>query len=268
MTSGHLWKLGTIIVIARFSRQLPWVEFTGGNLTLHQRQRLTQLAGILRYLCHTLLAREIEAYLYRSSLNSSDKQSWVTTFPQGYMRMMAVELVAAIDKGEALQLGSMWDNRSVVRAYTAIFIQAANKHDNKGVEYEGPDDIDNQDNANDESDLEKMRQLFVFTASRPKDSVFTDIDRHVSLEVECKDLTSRSMAMFPDCTSSVGFLVCVFFGNAQGWRLSFYGLRLWRPLLLSLRKRVSTGFQKNENIFIRSTYGTEYKGQSLVKMGD
>jgi hypothetical protein len=45
------------------------------------------------------------------------------------MRMMAVELVSAIDEGKTLRLGSLWGRPGAVTPYTAIFIWEHDGHE-------------------------------------------------------------------------------------------------------------------------------------------
>ncbi|KAH9203981.1 hypothetical protein DL95DRAFT_499205 [Leptodontidium sp. 2 PMI_412] len=210
MTKGHLWKLGRVIRTATFSRRLPWVEDPSGSLTLHQQKRLTQLANKLRSLSHTLLANQIEAYLCRDSFHKKDEQSRDTTFPKSYLRMMAVELVTAMDKGKTLRLGSIWGAMETVTPYTAIFIWEGDEHEDGDTEGTGDEESDvdtedkeSQDSSSDESDRrQRVLPAFVFTASRPKkprsgQHDANDIDRHVSLEVECAGLTRQINGCVP-----------------------------------------------------------------------
>ncbi|CAM6002306.1 unnamed protein product [Sphagnum balticum] len=192
MTKGHLWKLGRVIRTATFSRRLPWVEDPSGSLTLHQRKRLTQLANKLRSFSHTFLANQIESYLCRDSFENSGEQFRDKTFPRSYLRMMAVELVTAMDKGKTLRLGSIWGAIEAVTPYTAIFIWEGDGHEDgdiEGTRDEESEDVDtedeeSQDSASDESDQrQRVLPAFVFTASRPKKPRSdqhdpNDIDRH------------------------------------------------------------------------------------------
>ncbi|KAI0388350.1 hypothetical protein F5Y17DRAFT_230254 [Xylariaceae sp. FL0594] len=118
LTSGHLWQLGLTIVAATFPiSKLPRTRRNDDPLTPHQRARLAQLATILRSLSHRDLATQIETYLKRVGAD----QPRASTLSRRYLRMMAIEVVRAIDKKKKLRLASLYEPQST-SPYMAIFL--------------------------------------------------------------------------------------------------------------------------------------------------
>ncbi|KAH8586817.1 hypothetical protein B0O99DRAFT_678522 [Bisporella sp. PMI_857] len=154
VTKGHLWKLGRIIRTATFPH----------------------------------------------SVDNGGEKFWGLTFPKRYLRTMIVELVTAMDEGKILRLGSIMGPMEALTPYTAIFIWEGDDHEVGEIEGswdEKSEDMRSQDNASDKSDRRQTAlPAFVFTASCPKKTSsgqydINDLDRHVSLEVECAGLTKQ-----------------------------------------------------------------------------
>ena len=175
-TKGHIWKLGGVIDSHELKDEPSWVKNPAGRLSLHERKRLIQLANKLRSLNHFLLERQIIQYLQHDSYLSSEDGLHQETFAASYMRIMASELVRAIDCGVAIRLGSLWEPSGRPSPYRAIFIW--------------DHDVDQTKIQSCEKSVpsHRNRSFLVFTASRPEIQVSdghdaNDMDRHVSLEV-------------------------------------------------------------------------------------
>ncbi|KAI0399743.1 hypothetical protein F4802DRAFT_539394 [Xylaria palmicola] len=187
LTKGHLWRLGPTINTATFpisTTQRPRSKVA--TLTPHQQDRLAQLATILRSQSYRDLATQIEAYLDRSAIWAGEDQSGPVTFPRQYLRMMAIEVVRAIEKKKKLRLASLCESQSTA-PYTAIFIW--------------DDSDDNMDRPDSNAGPENLRLEastdFAFTASAPKRKNMPDIDRHVSLQVQCQRLPWEAGNEYP-----------------------------------------------------------------------
>ncbi|KAI1159001.1 hypothetical protein F5B18DRAFT_638779 [Nemania serpens] len=182
LTKGHLWRFGPTIDTATFpisTARRPRSKVA--TLTPHQQDRLAQLATILRSRSYRDLATQIEAYLDRVDKD----QSGAVTFPRRYLRMMAIEVVRAIDKKKKLRLAGLCESQSTA-PYTAIFI------------WDDDHNMDKPDsNAGPESLKLKASNDFAFTASAPKRKDKPDIDRHVSLQVQCQHARSEAGNKYP-----------------------------------------------------------------------
>ncbi|KAH8797666.1 hypothetical protein F5884DRAFT_825552 [Xylogone sp. PMI_703] len=157
MTEGHLWRLGRMIPTMKFTYQLPY------------------LANYLENLSYSHISNQIKEYLDYESFDNHDFRFWDMTFPESYIRMMAMELVSAIDDKKTLKLGSLWEPLETDSSYSAIFIW---------------------DREGEINPSQRPSKAFVFTASRPKkprskQHDANDIDRHVSLEVRYAGLMSN-----------------------------------------------------------------------------
>lgn len=180
LTKGHLWRLGRPIHSRAIDRQPSWVDDPTGKLSLHDCKRLTQLANMLRVLRHFALEGQLRKFLKRDAGGGFD-DSFADTFAGSYMRAMASEVADAIDQGLTLRLACMWEpstRRSSYRSpYRAIFIC---NDDDENLEDDGMD-LRHSVRGNGPS--------LIFTASCPKSEgsdvyEVTDLDRHVSLEVQ------------------------------------------------------------------------------------
>ncbi|KAI3326493.1 hypothetical protein HD806DRAFT_409604 [Xylariaceae sp. AK1471] len=186
LTEGHLWRLGLTIDTATFPiSKAPQPKSKVGTLTPHQQDRLAQLAAILRSQSHKDLSIQIEAYLDRVASWADEDQHGAVTFPQRYLRMMAIEVVRAIDKKKELRLANLCKSQSTV-PYTGIFVW---------------DDEGNMDRPDSNVSLENLMVEastdFAFTASAPKRKNMPDIERHVSLQVQCQHLPREAGSEFP-----------------------------------------------------------------------
>ncbi|KAI1362927.1 hypothetical protein F5Y08DRAFT_354844 [Xylaria arbuscula] len=157
-TQGHLWKLGCYVDTSEW---LPFVEDKGSSLPLIDRRRLIML------LANELLERE-HLSLYEDIcdyLDDGDGSKDGISFARSYQHQMAGELAAAISAGKLLRLGVLWNLSNEHKPYRGIFIC------NGSSRYNAP--------------------KYAFTASQERQvcgqdhSLLNDIDRHVSLEVDC-----------------------------------------------------------------------------------
>ncbi|SCO78491.1 uncharacterized protein FRV6_02704 [Fusarium oxysporum] len=179
-TEGHLWKLGRIIDTARFRLPLLEAKKKTRSFTEGQQRRLAQLVAELRRLHETTLAMHIGNFL-NHDLTSSEEHFKNETFSRWYMRIMAEELVAAIEKGKLLRLGLIWNSQRSENPCSAIFIWDADATENT--------DIDGRPYRCHNYLKRDRRSEFAFTASRPLQRGFqqrgtNDLDHHVSLEVK------------------------------------------------------------------------------------
>lgn len=167
-TSGHLWKLGRILPAEDFAHNLPWVPDDPEGLPRHVRRRLRQLAQAVRRRGHQLLSKSLDTFLKDDGRRKEER-----LFSKHYQDLMAEEVVSAIEEGKSLRLASLALPCAQISPYRSIFI------------------------CNDEEDTWVADiPAYVFTASRPErvvsDSrVSEDLDKHVSLEVECQNLQNQ-----------------------------------------------------------------------------
>ncbi|KAF4958402.1 hypothetical protein FSARC_11036 [Fusarium sarcochroum] len=184
-TRGHLWKLGRIIDPAKFRLLLPESMEKSSFVTKDEKSLVSQLAAELRRLHEITLALHLERFLNYDHTNQGEAFQR-ETFSEGYMRLMAKELVTAISQGKLLRLGQAWNSEKRKNECSAIFIWDADrtqKPDNKV-----------------ESDRSKINRKtrgrpdwdFAFTASRPlergsQNQGTNDLDHHVSLETGSDD---------------------------------------------------------------------------------
>ncbi|KAK0745447.1 hypothetical protein B0T18DRAFT_409467 [Schizothecium vesticola] len=162
-THGHVWKLGKIISTRDWPVQGAWVDFPHGKLELIQRRRLAYLAKWLEGEHHGDLADNIRNYLRRDYRCAGVSEGQMS-FTERYMRAMAEEIADAIERGDPLALGCLYDTSNPGRynPYMALFLQG------------------DQDGC--------AGGVFAFTASRPEDASSdrfdtNDLDRHVSFQV-------------------------------------------------------------------------------------
>ncbi|TLS21454.1 uncharacterized protein PpBr36_10413 [Pyricularia pennisetigena] len=116
-TRGHLWKLGRVVDTADFPPELPWIEKAKGNLNLHERKALLQLAIFLED-TDDFLAHQIYDYLDYDA--ASVGKRWVT-FTEKHLYDMAAELAAGILARRELMLGKLW-NSPWHSFYRAVFV--------------------------------------------------------------------------------------------------------------------------------------------------
>ncbi|KAI1132700.1 heterokaryon incompatibility protein-domain-containing protein [Nemania abortiva] len=159
-TKGHLWKLGRDIDTSEFTQPLPYVE-DGGRLGRNERRHLGLLANeLINGGCggtYRPLYEDIREYLRETPRHRN-------SFAKEYQDSMAEELATAVIKGGLLRLGCLWSPPGKHSPYRGIFVY-------------------NQRGSDGSSD-------YVFTASREREAhndryLPNDIDRHVSLEVDC-----------------------------------------------------------------------------------
>ncbi len=171
-TRGHLWKLGCCIDTSRFSKTLPYVE-DNGSLTRDERRNLMLLANELDERGFSGLYEEIGTFLEHSGTSQ-----YRNSFAREYQNHMAKELATAVSQGRLLRLGALWSPTDEHSPYRGIFI--CNQPELEGL----PD--------------------YVFTASREKEAddgrdLLNDIDRHVSLEVDCTITSGRLPDLHTRC---------------------------------------------------------------------
>ncbi|KAK0713519.1 hypothetical protein B0T26DRAFT_717670, partial [Lasiosphaeria miniovina] len=166
-THGHFWKLGKVINTRNWPDQGARLDVTHGKLELIQRRRLAYMTKWLEKECHGNLADSIRNYLSRDTKLAGVSENQMS-FTELYMHAMAVEISGAIERGDPLALGCLWDTNGpeTYSPYMAVFARG----DRDG--YDG--------------------EVFAFTASRPEDASsdefhVNDLDRHVSFEVAVEE---------------------------------------------------------------------------------
>lgn len=170
-TSGHLWELGRILSAEEFACNLPWEPDDPEGLPRHVRRRLRQLATVVTGHGHKSLAKSLDKFLENDGRRRNEG-----FFSKWYQDLMAEEVVTAIDECKSLRLGCLALPCGRSTSYSSIFI------------------------SNDEEDGWVVgKKAYVFTASCPEgdgsDSrVSEDLDKHVSLEVECRNIRKRSLS--------------------------------------------------------------------------
>jgi hypothetical protein len=170
VTSGHLWKLGAMLSPAEFSDYLPFESDAPNGLARPIRRRLRQLAQVIKACGYAVLAKKLETFLRDDS-----KRARQGFFSKQYQDLMAEQVVAAIGEGKPLRLGFLVQSGRGRRSCGGIFVSERSE---VGDEWE--EDV----------------PAYVFTASRPekigRDSPTSeDLDKHVSLEVDCPDLKTN-----------------------------------------------------------------------------
>jgi hypothetical protein len=169
VTSGHLWTLGAMLSPAEFSDHLPFEPDAPNGLDRPIRRRLRQLAQVIQASGYAVLAEKLETFLRDDS-----KRAQQGFFSKQYQDLMAEQIVAAIDEGKPLRLGFLAQSGRGRRSCGGIFVS---------------------ERSEDGDEWEEDVPAYVFTASHPEkidpDSpVSEDLDRHVSLDVDCQDLTT------------------------------------------------------------------------------
>jgi hypothetical protein len=187
-TGGHLWKLGRIIDTSRFRLPLPETKKKSCSFAEDEQRRLAQLAAELRRLHETTLAIHIERFLNFDPTRPEENFK-NETFSRWYMRIMAEELVTAIEKGKLLRLGRIWQSQRNENLCSAIFIWDTDGTENTKITSK-PYRYSNYSKRD-------RRLEFAFTASRPLQRGFqkrgtNDLDHHVSLEVKWPSLRDKS----------------------------------------------------------------------------
>lgn len=184
-TRGHLWKLHKVLDTRGWPSQGAWVDDLHGKLKPLQRRRLAYLARRLERDNHGSLSKNIREHLeHDADLAGVAEHS--LSFTKRYLNTMAAEVADAIAHGGSLILGCLWnpDVADKHSPYSAVFVW------------------DSGDTRPQTSDESHMDEIFVFTASRPKDDGskefdLNDIDRHVSFEVTVDGFISGRSGWLP-----------------------------------------------------------------------
>jgi hypothetical protein len=169
-TAGHFWKLEKMIT-RKFSNKLPYEIDSSDGLGRYQRRRLRQLADTLesgehgkRYMG---LANDIDSFL-KEDAHLEDER-----FSKQHKDLMAEEVIQAMRDGKRLRLACLvpinhkQQSKNVHSPYRGIFVSEA------GGEWEGV-------------------PSYVFTASCPASENPSEIDKHVSLEVDWRGSASEN----------------------------------------------------------------------------
>ncbi|RGP76857.1 hypothetical protein FLONG3_4940 [Fusarium longipes] len=174
-TKGHLWKLGDTLRAPRSSPRLsqPSQE-SEQQLSEHQRIRLRQLTEVIKAKHGSKNARivdDIQVFLDEDALVVDDEGS----FSLRYRRLMAKEVVRAMDANRALSLGYLCDSSGKPIKARGIFVHGR--------------DIVEADEPLIDKDEEPVH---VFTSLWSDDSVdeeylANELDHHVSLGVRLSD---------------------------------------------------------------------------------
>ncbi|KAJ4179879.1 hypothetical protein NW767_014523 [Fusarium falciforme] len=168
-TIGHLWKLDERLKAPRSSPRLSQESQKGQQqLSDYHRTRLLQLIELLKSRKHNTymtLINDLKAFLDKDAMIEDEG-----SFGLRYRRMMAKELVRAMDADEGLSLGCLCDSSGNTTVHRGFFIT-------------GPKagSLDNQSSTH------------VFTSlwseTNESDEYYgNDLDHHVSLGVETGDI--------------------------------------------------------------------------------
>ncbi|KAK2469390.1 hypothetical protein H9L39_19107 [Fusarium oxysporum f. sp. albedinis] len=176
-----------------FRLPLPETKKKSCSFAEDEQRRLAQLAAELRRLHETTLAIHIERFLNFDPTRPEENFK-NETFSRWYMRIMAEELVTAIEKGKLLRLGRIWQSQRNENLCSAIFIWDTDGTENTKIKSK-PYRYSNYSKRD-------RRLEFAFTASRPLQRGFqkrgtNDLDHHVSLEVKWPSLRDKSPDDYP-----------------------------------------------------------------------
>ncbi|KAJ4314645.1 hypothetical protein N0V84_008771 [Fusarium piperis] len=167
-TTGHLWKLDERLKAPRSSPRLSQESQKGQQqLPDYHRTRLLQLMELLqarKRKTYTTLINDLKAFLDQDAMIEDEG-----SFGLRYRRMMAKELVRAMDADEGLSLGCLCDSGGNTTIHRGIFIN-------------GP-------KANDMDD-QPVTHVFtsLWSETNESDEYYgNDLDHHVSLGVEIGD---------------------------------------------------------------------------------
>lgn len=185
-TKGHLWKLGLIIDTAKFTQNLPRTDDASGGLLAKQRKALLQLVFYLREMGHHPYADRINKSLHVGARARNN-------YALSTKNHMAIELANAIEAGQNLRLGKIWDPAGSSTLGYAVFVWS--DKDSDGANPSPP--------------------AFVFTSAwaREPDSEAhdtNDINRHVSLRVDLEDPLGGGVPHLRACSWLLG--ICFFDG--------------------------------------------------------
>lgn len=168
-TTGHLWKLDERLKAPRSSPRLSQESQKGQQqLPDYHRTRLLQLMELLqahKRKTYTTLMNDLKAFLDRDAMIEDE-----SSFGLRYLRMMAKELVRAMDADEGLSLGYLCDSSGNTTVHRGIFIN-------------GP--------KADTMDSQSTTHVFtsLWSETNQSDEYYgNDLDHHVSLGVETGDL--------------------------------------------------------------------------------
>ncbi|RSL50319.1 hypothetical protein CEP54_011998 [Fusarium duplospermum] len=168
-TPGHLWKLDERLKAPRSSPRLSQESQKGQHqLPEYHRTRLLQIMELLkanRRKDYTTLINDLEVFLERDAMIEDEGP-----FGLRYCRMMAKELVRAMDADEGLSLGCLYDSSGNTTVHRGIFITGPNT-----------------------GDLDDQSVTHVFTSlwsetNESEEYYGNDLDHHVSLGVEVEDV--------------------------------------------------------------------------------
>jgi hypothetical protein len=159
------------MITGKFSNKLPDEIDSSDGLRRYQRQRLRQLANALGFgelgKRYTSLAEDIDSFL-KEDADLEDER-----FSKQYKDLMAEEVIQAIRDGKDLRLACLvqinpkQQSKNVPSPYRGIFVGETSG------EWEGV-------------------PSYVFTASCPASENSSEIDKHVSLEVDWQGSASNN----------------------------------------------------------------------------
>ncbi|RFU25503.1 hypothetical protein B7463_g10831, partial [Scytalidium lignicola] len=186
-TTGHLWKLDTLIPTKSFSCDLPFEPISEHGLNPKNRRRLRQLVGELSDRRCEFLCERLDQFL-DDDFNVDETK----TFAKQWKDLMAVNLIEAINDGKMLCTASLVSDYKQAQHSGGIFI----------IEDLEDSDSDVSDSSRDETEgsggEERVLEepVHIFTSSQPREEGSetlypNDIDRHVSMEVDSPDLGEK-----------------------------------------------------------------------------
>ncbi|KAF4996653.1 hypothetical protein FGRMN_4399 [Fusarium graminum] len=177
MTRGHLWKLGETLRAPRSSPRLSQSSQKGEQqLSDYQRTRLGQLAELVvakKGRKDAEIAKDMRDFLEEDAFVNSEEGS----FSLWYRRLMAREVVRAMDADQPLSLGYLCDRFGKPTAARAIFIhnQRINEADSLfSQEGEGPEHV-------------HVFTSLWFEDEPDEEYLANELDHHVSLGVRLSD---------------------------------------------------------------------------------
>ncbi|KAH8803038.1 hypothetical protein F5884DRAFT_824072 [Xylogone sp. PMI_703] len=212
-TIGHLWRLDTLIHTKALSSALPYEPASEYGLKLEPRRQLRRLIDELsNYHCDFLCER-LDQFLA-----DDYKADGETTFAKGWLDLMVINLLAAIDEGKLLCTASLIHDHQPAQYSGGIFILEDYRPPSSREMTNDVDFTDSEESNKKEKALETVTSshssnsragggkvdyrnfeepVYVFTSSQPRqeesDTAYhNDIDRYVSMEVDVSDMRGKN----------------------------------------------------------------------------
>ncbi|CEI61402.1 hypothetical protein FVEN_g5885 [Fusarium venenatum] len=178
-TKGHLWKLGETLRAPRSSPRLSQPTQQGEQqLSEYQRTRLRQLGELIKAKHggkDASIVEDMNEFLTEDAFVVDDEES----FSLWYRRLMAKEVVRAMDADQNLSLGYLCDPAGEPTMAQGIFIPGRGAVDSSGILSQADQEL-----------------AYVFTSlwsdsQVDEEYLANELDHHVSLGVRLSDDSSR-----------------------------------------------------------------------------